>query len=240
MAHKTLLALFALFALSIQAFAYENDDRIANDVSAAVAALDEIKPYSLKVEVENGAVTLKGKVPTESARRRIKAAALTVPGVEKVEDNLVVTYESVASPDSSEESELCDSVRAELATTRKADDFRVTIECRDREVILLGTAATDTDIAAIESTVRKVPGVSSVVNELRIPPEVGDARLYQTIHDQLTRQGIPLHNVQFSVRDGIVTFTGRVVDHEEIDKILARTLMIKGVSDVKSEVAIGE
>ena len=39
---------------------------------------------------------------------------------------------------------------------------------------------------------------------------------------------------------GIVYFTGRVHAQEEIDRILSRTLMIKGVKDVRSSVVIGK
>ncbi|NMC62999.1 MAG: BON domain-containing protein, partial [SAR324 cluster bacterium] len=60
---KNLSSVFALiFLFSALAFAYDRDQEISNDISAAVARADIPKPYTLNVEVEDGKVVLKGQV----------------------------------------------------------------------------------------------------------------------------------------------------------------------------------
>ncbi|NMC62021.1 MAG: BON domain-containing protein, partial [SAR324 cluster bacterium] len=110
----------------------------------------------------------------------------------------------------------------------------------DDIITITGTASRDNDIIRIEQELRKIPGVGNVINQLRLPPEMSDTYLEQEIrHELVNKNGINLDRISFSVRDGVATFSGHVGTHEEIDRILAQTLMIRGIKDVKSNVQIG-
>lgn len=65
-----------------------HDDQIAADVRGAMQSDGAPAQGSVSVQVEMGVVTLKGSVPGEAARRRVKEAAASVSGVVEVRDRL--------------------------------------------------------------------------------------------------------------------------------------------------------
>lgn len=67
-----------------------SDQRILEDVSDRLTDDAWIDASGIEVQVEQGEVTLDGRVDTRSARRRAEDLAATVPGVIHVQNNLRV------------------------------------------------------------------------------------------------------------------------------------------------------
>lgn len=67
-----------------------NDLSITAAVSAGLARDPELSALKINVDTKNGAVTLTGSAPTETAREKAGALAKTVKGVNSVENRLVV------------------------------------------------------------------------------------------------------------------------------------------------------
>ena len=234
----TILVISVLF-ISESVLAYGSDERVANAITALVAKEDSIKPYELKIDVTSGKVILSGKVTTSANRQRIEEIARQVPGVKAVTNDIAVSriakFNGSGSPN-----DVCNRARSQLDSASDINDFNVEIDCADDVVTLTGTVQNAEDADRIERAIKKTAGVRDVVNYMRTPPELSDTYLEQIIRNDLQdKNRINLSGISISVQSGIVTFSGHVADHEEIDRILAATLMIKGVKDIKSQVTIG-
>ncbi len=68
-----------------------SDDRIYDQVRIRLANHPDVKGAAIEVAVEDGVVTLQGKVRTEKARQKAEGVAGKVKGVKKVINQLLVT-----------------------------------------------------------------------------------------------------------------------------------------------------
>jgi len=67
-----------------------DDMAITTAISAELLKDPEIKLFRVNVDTKNGAVVLKGNVPTDAVRERAAAIAKTFSGVQSVDNRLVV------------------------------------------------------------------------------------------------------------------------------------------------------
>jgi osmotically-inducible protein OsmY len=68
----------------------EEDDRIATDVKASLAANPDFGALQFDVESDRGKVTLRGRAPDEAARDRAAEIARSVNGVKSVDNRVTV------------------------------------------------------------------------------------------------------------------------------------------------------
>ncbi len=84
------LLLVLLVCVSVFLSCNSTDNKIAKDLREKVAADQQAGAARLEVKVDGGKVTLKGHVPTGSARSRVLEIAKTEPGVWSVDDQIIV------------------------------------------------------------------------------------------------------------------------------------------------------
>ena len=116
-------------------------------------------------------------------------------------------------------------------------------------VSVSGTAATAEEKALLENVVRTTSGVGKVESNITIVPRAGltpgslqvpDDELKTQIANALTKDGYaPGPQLQFAVTNGVASFSGSRASFREIDRILAITMNVPGVKDVKSTMTIG-
>lgn len=101
------------------------------------------------------------------------------------------------------------------------------------------------------------PGVSNVINALRVnpalrdeiqqsseararfvKPSLSDRELKENILTVLNKEGISTDHLIVLVKSGVVSIRGDQQNHRRIDEILSITLMVPGVEDIKSEMTI--
>lgn len=102
-----------------------------------------------------------------------------------------------------------------------------------------------------------IPGVSNVINALRVNPELisktsqclemrarfvkpslSDDELKENILTVLSKEGISTHQLTVLVKSGVVFIQGDQPNHRIIDEILSITLMVPGVEGMNSEMTI--
>jgi osmotically-inducible protein OsmY len=66
------------------------DGRISDQVRMRLATDPDVKGGALDVSVQNGVVTIRGKVDTEKGKKKAEKLAKKVKGVKSVENDLVV------------------------------------------------------------------------------------------------------------------------------------------------------
>lgn len=119
------------------------------------------------IEVEEGAVCLRGTLPSLSHRRLAVALAWHVPGVRNVLDEM-----DVSPPEADHDGEIADALLLVLEKARTVDPASIDIHVEDACVRLRGWVPTSGERAAIERDAWSVEGVRGVVNELRVAPEM--------------------------------------------------------------------
>ena len=94
----------------------------------------------------------------------------------------------------------------------------ITLEARDRQVVLRGTVDSQAARQAASDVVGLVPGVSRVDNELQVAPATAtvsraDAQIARDARTVLKRtRGLAGSRIRVRVGDGIVALTGSVLD----------------------------
>lgn len=121
----------------------------------------------IAIEVEGGAVWLRGVVPGLSHRRLAVGLAWHVPGVRNVVDLL-----DVSPPEVDHDGEIADALLLVFEKVRVVDPAAIDIHVEDAIVTLRGWVPTPGERDVIERSAWSIEGVRGVVNELRIAPEV--------------------------------------------------------------------
>lgn len=138
-----------------------NDAEIAAAIETAFKWHAQIPEDRIQVKVEKGWVTLTGEVDWDYQRHNAEVAARTMTGVIGLFDNLTVrpreTPKYVAD-------------RIHDALVRRAEDEanHIQVAVKDHTVTLTGTVSSWAERSAVQSAAWSAPGISRVVNDLRV------------------------------------------------------------------------
>jgi hyperosmotically inducible periplasmic protein len=147
------------------------------------------------------------------------------------------------------------SIFASSATDRKIEDAakasynyrtvledNVKVKSNDGVVTLTGTVRDSDDKALAADTVENLPGVVSVKNEVVVnsaDPEHSDTWIALKIRSTLlTRANVSAADTQVTVKDGVVTLTGKADNLAQKDLTGAYAKDIDNVKSVKNELTI--
>lgn len=180
------------------AAAAQAPDRILMDAMRSIVSLRNYTAFDwIAVRYLRGTLTIEGFVRTPQLKQQAEAAARKVRGVEVVENELEVLpahssdddirvrayvaifgssalerYGPVGQLSDAAISELIDSARLGLdATDVGRGPHAIHIIVSAARVLLLGEVRTSGDRQIAEATVRSLPGVLGVTNQLRLPPK---------------------------------------------------------------------
>ena len=141
------------------------DGRTDADTEAAVLdaldADDEVHARDVEVDVDDGAVTLRGLVEIASQRERAQRIAMAVPGVTSVVNELRV-WLTVSADDVAER--VTDAIGRDAIVGADA----VTVAVRDNDVTLSGTVGSIEHRDAARRAAEGAPGVAAVHDELTV------------------------------------------------------------------------
>jgi osmotically-inducible protein OsmY len=120
---------------------------------------------SIAFEVEDGIVTLNGRVPGLTSKRLAGVMAWWVPGVRDVINGIAVEPPEDDGPDM-----VAEAVRVVLEKDPFVDASQVRVGVRNRLVRLTGLVPTATEREAAERDAWCVFGVDNVINEIAVRP----------------------------------------------------------------------
>lgn len=161
------------------------DVEIEEHVTRVLARNQRLEFTSLEVEADDGAVTLRGIVPTVWQKKLAEKIARRVPGVQRVLNDLKVHPTAFWT-----DADITETIRAVLARDLRIDEQRVSVRSRDGIVELEGTADTYAQRAAIEAAAWAVGGVMDLANNLTVvalPPRVTDDQIAADLKATLDR-----------------------------------------------------
>ncbi len=193
------------------------DSSIRVDVVAAITADPVVDIEPIDVEVEQGAVTLRGTVDSALEQSTAEEIAQGVSGVVDVRN--LLTFETVNDrPDGDIAADIQNRLRADAALAAGL----ITVVVEAGEVTLAGSVRSAAERMRAEEQVWTVPGVQAVENNIDVqwwraeemadwPDPWTDGLIREAIEEALERNPrVEADEVATTVRDGVAILMGEV------------------------------
>jgi len=155
----------------------QSDSWISAKIQSKYFLDAEVKGRDIDVDTQNGLVTLRGSVGSESERRHAIAIARTTSGVRDVNDRLAITPATSSGNDQSGLARAADAADDAWVTIKIQSKFfldpdikgsAINVNTSDGVVTLQGTVESATDKQSAEQIAKATDGVASVRNELKV------------------------------------------------------------------------
>lgn len=156
-------ALCFMLGAAAPALANDMDDQLEDRAEMA------LKPYNdVSVSVDEGVVTLSGKVNTQSQRDQAISTVRGLSGVKSVTDNIrVAGYDdSQTVGEYMDDAGVTAKVKAEFLTEKGLDSNDISVKTTDGVVMLTGSVAYPGQIDIARTAASRVDGVKRVDNRL--------------------------------------------------------------------------
>ncbi|MFW6125756.1 MAG: BON domain-containing protein [Chloroflexota bacterium] len=190
-----------------------DDEQVKKAVVDQLYWDSRVNAAEVGVEVADGAVTLKGWVPTLSARRAAETDAYTGAGVRSVNNELVVRHPP-GIPQSRDD-EISSRALEALRWNPDIDASSIDVSVAAGWVTLEGTVDAYWKKIRAEELVTDVWGVTGVTNALGVVPSesIDDQRIADDIIAALERNiHTDIDSVDVEVNNGVVFLSGVVPD----------------------------
>lgn len=137
---------------------YRDDDEIANAARAALAWHSDL-PDSIMVTVDNGWLTLSGKVDWDFQRQEAEDAVEDLSGVKGVFNNITLIQRPTVA-------DVQKKIKGELQRTIAEEAENINVATSDGTVTLSGSVSSWSEDEAARRASWAVPGVTDVVDNL--------------------------------------------------------------------------
>jgi osmotically-inducible protein OsmY len=233
--------------LSVKSKKDYSDERILQNVNAALSSDPVTHPYSFMIEVHDGSVAVKGEVPSWQLRDLATQMVKGVKGVEEVHNHISIEPKLPASDE-----QIAEEIAQRLASDVWIDDTHLTVEVQDQEVVLKGKvrSAAEKTRAVSHAWSQGIQNVND--KELQVQWETRDPVKQHpdllNIPDQELEKAVkkawlfdprvPSFDPQVEVQDGVATLKG------EVDNIRAKNAAEEdarntvGIFDVRNYITI--
>ncbi len=213
-----------------------SDIGIQTDILEELEFDPEVDVTDVGVEVDEGVVTLIGTVDTYAEKIAAERAALRVAGVRALANDLVVAPEVAGI--------LTDTAIAK----RIADAFDldeavpagITARVADGRVALHGETVWHYQRAEAERVARRITGVQSVANQIRIvQPAIAPKAVESQIIRALVRNAaVDAQQIHVAINGNHVTLTGTVRSWAERQEAEAAAWRVGGVTQVTIKITV--
>jgi len=176
-----MLAAVALLVIATTLQASKLDDRIESSGRQSYVFKTYLKGDNIKIDAEDGVVTLTGTVSEESHKSLAQETVASLPGVKKVDNKLEVKGDR-----SSENSDWW--LKAKVKTMflfHRNVNANTDVDIKDGVVILRGKAESEAQKELTTEYVKDVEGVKEVRNEMTSPASTKATKASKKTHDDL-------------------------------------------------------
>lgn len=198
-----------------------------------------IDASNVKVEVDDdGQVTLKGTVPSYSAKTAASTNTWTVNGVTRVVNNLTIEYPTMVTIQS--DSDIKENIENSLLWSTDVDSTKINILVDNNEVTLEGAVDAFWKKYRAE-TLADITGVYSINNKLAVVPseDKTDEDIAKNVMDAIERNmNIDIDDVEVTVNNARVTLTGEVDSWYAYRSAEESAFFTLGVKDVDNLIKI--
>jgi hyperosmotically inducible protein len=190
---------FALFSISANAMGLSgsSDDKIADSIKQNLKADEKLSGADIDVHVDNGVVTLKGKVIGTAEANRAVAIAQSVPGVVRVDSKVeidrtitnkdieeTVEHNEEAVKEEREKNEpkrslgtviddatITAGVKLKFAKDDLVRAYKIDVDTKDGMVTLTGTVKSEAEAKRAIALAESEEGVKRVSSVLQVKPD---------------------------------------------------------------------
>lgn len=246
---QSLTALLAVITAALvclpAAAARDDDDRIVAAAKQSYVFRTHLKEDHINIKAKEGVVTLSGEVATASHKELAQDTVENLPGVQRVENQLVVK-----SPAEKSDDRIQFNVKSTLLLHRSVSAFKTRVAVTNGVVTLTGTAASQAQKELTTEYVQDVEGVKEVKNLMTVLPEPPPRSLGEIVDDAsitaqvkatlLTHKSTSALKTKVNTKDGMVTVTGEAKNQAEKDLVTKLAKDIQGVKDIVNNMTVKE
>jgi osmotically-inducible protein OsmY len=239
-----LMAVVALFVISVPVHASKMDSRIEASAKQSHVFKTYLKDDDIKIQSNDGAVTLTGIVSEESHKSLAQETVTSLPGVKSVDNRLEVKGES---PAKNSDAWLTTKVKSTLLFHRSVSAM-TKVNTKDGIVILQGDATTQAQKDLTTEYVKDVEGVKDVNNEMTVSKSKSSKKTNRTAGEKiddasitaLVKTTLLYHrstsalNTKVTTKNGVVTLSGKAKNESEKDLTTKLVDDVHGVKSVKN------
>lgn len=245
-----MVAYQALLLLGSPVHASTADDRIETSVRESHIFRKYLKDDAIQVRSRDGVVTLTGSVAQEPHKGLALETAASLPGVTRVDNQLVVQDAQVAgSPDAL----VRERVRLELWYHRNLSAANPGFEVNSGVVTVRGEATSQAQIDLITEYIKDVDGVSEVNNSMVVAnsgktmgekiddmgAKIDDASITALVKATLLyHRSTSALNTRVETADGMVNLSGTAKNEAERDLATKFVRDVHGVKNVSNQMVI--
>ena len=233
-----------LIVTNVPVRASQSDNNIEKAARKSYVFKTYLKGDGIRIQSEDGVVTLAGTVPVESHRTMAEETVLSLAGVKSVNNQLTV----VGSPaNARSDAWLRERVQGNLKFHRSVSPANTEVSVTDGRVTLRGTAATEAQRQRMSEYAQDVSGVKDVDNRMTVrkpftssrrtsSEKVDDASITSQVRMSLLyHHGTDVHDTKVSTHKGVVTLGGTARNQAEIDRATKQVADIHGVKSVNNQ-----
>ncbi len=212
----------------------KSNAELQKDVQDQISWTPTLNPAEIGVTVKDGLVTLTGVVDVYSKKLAAENAAKKVKGVKAVAEEITVKYSDSKISDT----EIATAILTALQRNREVPDGRIAFGIENGVVTLTGEVDRKFQSKAAEETIKFLPGVELVFNQITISANTCNVEK-QAIEKALGRNVvIDAKNISVNVCEHVVTLEGAVASLIQKEEAGKMAWYAPGVDDVKNDLVI--
>ena len=214
-----------------------NDRELRQNVIDELDFEPSIDSAEIGVAVENGVVTLTGHVPNYTQKIAAERATWRVKGVKAIAQEIEVW---IPGDKKQGDDEIAKRAVSMLAWNAAVPRDTVHVKVQNGWVTLTGELNWNYQREAAENAVRKLSGVTGVINNLTLKPSVQPVEVKQRITDAIKRHAeVEANRIQVNVREGgTVSLDGEVDTWDERQAVVHAAWAAPGVRMVDDRLRI--
>lgn len=247
------IAVVTMLAAGVPLHAAKVDDGIESSAKKSHIFKTQLKDDDIKIDSEDGVVTLTGTVSEESHKEMAEETVASLPNVKKVNNKLEVEGERHAE---GSDAWVLTKVKTALMFHRNVSGIGTDVDVKDGVVTLRGEAESREAKDLATEYARDIEGVKDVRNEMTVS---GDGHkkdrakgggIEQAIDDAsvtaMVKMSLAAHRstsalgTDVDTKNGVVTVTGTAKNEAEKDLVTKVVEDVDGVQGVKNKMTVGK
>lgn len=215
------------------------DEEIKKSVIDSLYWDSRVDASNVNVDIHDQEVTLRGTVGSYSASEAALFDAWRVPGVTKVDNQLLVKFPSKTKLPSDEE--IQSNIRNMLLWNDSTRNQDIDVKVQNGKVELDGSVDAYWKKLRAEQIVKDTTGVTDITDRLAVVPTkaIVDDVIAEDIVNAIDRNyAVTVDEIDVRVQDGKVTLSGKVPNRMAIDAALDAACNTFGVKEVIDRLVI--
>jgi osmotically-inducible protein OsmY len=215
----------------------KSDSQLQQDVLNALKWDSRLDASNVQVAVDDGVVTLTGKVTSYVQKMAAAEAAHRVCAVLDVADDITVKLSGTITVT---DAEIAHAARTALMLDATIPDEQIQTTVSDGWVTLEGQVDLWCQIQEAERMVRHITGVIGISNKISVTPQIITAeQVRSAISEAIERQAVrTAAQIRVAVCDGVVTLAGAVRSLREKQAVLAAIGYGPGIVTVDDQLVV--